>query len=123
MESLKEKISFGFGNITQRILKDRVSILVKPYHKLPNMIYVNKQITEHWKTPHIKPLHKKGNKTEISNYRPISNLCSATKIFEKAIPTRILGLADSDLLFSINQHGFRKKGALKWQQNNFKPPS
>ena len=109
MENLKEKNSFGFDNVPQRILRDGVSILYKPYHKLLNMIYEEKQIPEQWKTSRIIPLHKKGNKAEISNYRPISNLCSATKIFEKAILTRILGLADSDQLFSRNQHGFRKK--------------
>jgi len=46
MENLKEKNSFGSDNVPQRILKDRVSILYKPYHKLLNMIYEEKQIPE-----------------------------------------------------------------------------
>ncbi len=102
MENLKEKNSFGFDNVPQQILRDGVSILYKPYHKLLNIIYEEKQIPEQWKTLPIIPLYKKGNKAEISNYHPISNLCSATKVFEKAVLTRILGLADSDQLFSQN---------------------
>ena len=31
------------------------------------------------------PLHKKGLKDEINNYRPVANLNSVTKIYEKLI--------------------------------------
>ena len=37
----------------------------------------------------IVPVHKKGNKPMIENYRPVSNLCSVSKIFEKLILKRI----------------------------------
>jgi hypothetical protein len=33
----------------------------------------------------IMPLHKKGAKNNFKNYRPILNLCVATKIFEKCV--------------------------------------
>jgi Notch-like protein len=33
----------------------------------------------------INPILKKGNKEEISNYRPISLLTSFSKVFEKVI--------------------------------------
>ena len=109
MEDLKEKNSYGFDNIPQRILKEGASVLMEPFHKLLNLIYQQKKLPEQWKTSRIIPLHKKGKKSELKNYRPISNLCAATKIFEKAVLTRILGLAEADQLFSSNQHGFRKK--------------
>ena len=34
------------------------------------------------------PIYKKGNKKDIENYRPIANLCSTSKIFEKLILKR-----------------------------------
>jgi hypothetical protein len=38
----------------------------------------------------IKPLYKKGNIKDISNYRPISLLTSFSKILEKVIQRRLL---------------------------------
>jgi len=38
----------------------------------------------------IKPLFKKGEKSNISNYRPTSIITSISKIFEKIIFTRLI---------------------------------
>ena len=53
----------------------------------------------------------KGDKNDLSNYRPIANLCCASKIFEKLILKRINEIQDEagvDLT-SEDQHGFKKK--------------
>ena len=58
----------------------------------------------------IIPVHKKGPENEISNYRPIANLCGVTKIFEKLILQRIADLEEEKNvdLTGTNQHGFKK---------------
>jgi hypothetical protein len=38
----------------------------------------------------IKPIHKIGDRCDVSNYRPVSLLTSYSKIFEMAMQTRIL---------------------------------
>lgn len=43
------------------------------------------KIPEIWKTARVIPLYKKGEKTKLENYRPISNLCLMEKLFEKII--------------------------------------
>ena len=55
-------------------------------------------------------IFKKGNKTEIENYRPIANLCSASKIFEKLILKQIHYLESTNKLdlTGKNQHGFKR---------------
>ena len=108
MTNLKAKNSYGYDNIPMRVLRDGAVHLAKPYHKLMNMIYVTKTIPNQWKVARILPLHKKGAKNNFNNYRPISNLCVATKIFERCILKRIGTLAEEGNLFTERQHGFRK---------------
>ena len=59
----------------------------------------------------ITPIHKKGDKNNLSNYRPISNLCSMSKLFEKLIMQRIHEIEDSNNvdLTGTKQHGFKRK--------------
>lgn len=59
-----------------------------------------------WKKAHIIPIHKKGSKAKIENYRPISILNSLAKVFEKLVyncmyPIISMGISDM-------QHGFLK---------------
>jgi hypothetical protein len=58
----------------------------------------------------VSPIFKKGTKNEISNHRPISNLCSMSKVFEKLIFKRLMELqALSNADFTRNQqHVFKK---------------
>ena len=53
----------------------------------------------------------KGEKKDLENYRPISNLCLSSKIFEKLILKRILEIQDTQGvdLTNSSQHGFKKK--------------
>jgi hypothetical protein len=59
----------------------------------------------------ITPLHKKVTKDEISNYRPSSDLCTTSKIYEKLILEQLLDLAKRSGIYlkGTNQHGFKKE--------------
>ena len=55
------------------------------------------------------PTHKKGSKNVIENYRPIANLCSGSKIFEKLILKQIHLESTNKLdLTGKHQHGFKR---------------
>jgi len=108
---LKSKPCFGSDRIPLRVLRDGVGFLAHPTWKLMNLIYEQKHVPEQWKVSRIIPLHKKGPRSNIENYRPISNLCSTSKIFEKAILSRILQIEKDNCvdLSGVTQHGFKKK--------------
>jgi hypothetical protein len=110
INELKPKSCYGFDKIPLKIIKHGEAILLKPIHKILNMIYEQNTIPEQWKTSRIIPLHKKGSRRKIENYRPISNQCSITKVFEKLILQRLLEIETEENvdLFGNRQHGFRK---------------
>ena len=112
MLSLKIKNTDGYDRIPQRILVDGADVLVGPFSKLFNKIYNEKTIPEQWLIAKTIPIFKnKGDKKNIENYRPIANLCSSSKIFEKLILKRILEIQDVNKcdLTGNNQHGFKHK--------------
>ena len=63
---------------------------------------------DQWKKANITPIHKKGNKSDITNYRPISVLPLCGKIFEKLLYNAIYSYFNDNDMFDINQSGFRK---------------
>jgi hypothetical protein len=55
----------------------------------------------------VTPIFKKGNKFELSNYRPISLLISFSKIFEKVIYKRLINHASTHNILYKAQYGCR----------------
>ena len=110
MTSLKSKKCHGNDNIPLIVLKDGAEVLASPFTKFFEKIYQTKELPDQWKISRTLPLFKKGDKKNIKSYRPISNLCSASKIFEKLMLTRLTDietLNDVDLTGKM-QHGFKK---------------
>ena len=63
----------------------------------------------------IIPVHKKGDKQIIDNYRPVSLLPVCGKIFEKLLFNSILKFLDDNNLLSSNQSGFRPSNSCEDQ--------
>jgi len=86
-----------------RIVKDfavkNPNFLLPIFNLLPQL-----GMPRRWRTAVINPLHKNGSKTKVTQYRPISNLDSLSKLYEKMIMERLNQFKDIDGSF---QHGFR----------------
>ena len=110
MRNLKKKKCFGYDRIPLIVLVDGAEVLAEPYARLLQEIQKTNIIPEQWKTARIIPLWKKGDKSEISNYRPISNLCAASKIWEKLIQEHVVNESNRTRvdLTGKEQHGFKK---------------
>ena len=110
VKSLKTKNCEGYDRIPQRVLIDGLGVLVEPLTKFFEKVYRDFAIPGQWLISKIIPVHKKGSKGEIVNYRPVANLCSASKIFEKMILNRIrrLEALNGVELGGKQQHGFTK---------------
>jgi hypothetical protein len=114
MRTLKAKNSEGFDRIPQRILVDGAEVLIKPISGLIKLIYETGKVPDQWLIAKTIPVFKnKGQTSDIINYRPIANLCSCSKIFEKLILRRILEIQDLAGVDFTNkqQHGFKRKSS------------
>jgi hypothetical protein len=53
----------------------------------------------------INPIFKKGKKTEISNYRPVSLIISFSQIFEKVTYKRLYHHVNNSNILAREQYG------------------
>ena len=111
LDFLPSKNCSGIDRIPLRFFKDGKEALASTILSLMNKIWQTETIPEIWKITKTIPLHKSGNKSRVENYRPISNLCSLSKIFEKLIQIKLDKIASNNNIDLTNpkQHGFKKK--------------
>ena len=94
----------GPDGIHGKILKNCAISIAYPLSVIYNMSYKTGIIPEEWKLGHIVPVHKKGCKGSVENYRPISLTCLVMKIFEKIIRNKIMSICEKKI--NCEQHGF-----------------
>ena len=94
----------GPDAISGHVLKNCAIALSTPLTLLFNMSYSQGQLPPDWKTAHVVPIHKKGRKDDVENYRPISLTSLVMKIFEKCL-RHVIYEKCRDLI-TTKQHGF-----------------
>ena len=75
----------GIDNISGIFLKDGAAILATPISQLCNLSITSSSFPKDCKIAKLKPLYKKGRKTDPKNYRPISLLPLISKVLERVI--------------------------------------
>lgn len=97
----------GSDQITNELLKSTLSVIAPILTDLFNEIIETESIPQDWTKSTIILLHKKGDKEEIGNYRPISLMSNIYKVFSKIILSRIATVLDENQ--PREQAGFRSK--------------
>ena len=75
----------GIDNLSGKFLKDGAEILAKPLSEICNLSITSRTFPNACKVAKLKPIFKKGKKTDPSNYRPISLLPLISKVLERVI--------------------------------------
>ena len=73
----------GIDNLSGKFLQDGTDILAKPISQLCNLSIKLSSFPRSCKIAKVKPLFKKGSKTDPQNYRPILLLHTLSKIIER----------------------------------------
>ena len=90
-----------------RMLKICDLAIIKPLSMIFRNCINNSTFPDLWKKSNICPIHKKGNKQIINNYRPVSLLPICGKIFERPIFNSLFEYLEKYKLLSPHQSGFR----------------
>lgn len=96
----------GPDQIHPRVLYELRNVVSKPLCQIFNTSLTTGVVPTDWCFSSITVIHKKGSKADVSNYRPISLTCIASKIMESIIRDKILDYFNLNCLFSNNQFGF-----------------
>ena len=109
LATLKRNKATGADGIPSNLLKDAASGISTPLAFIINLSLRTSSIPSDWKLAKVVPLHKKGDTSLESNYRPISILSVCSKILERAVHHQLIDFLEKEKLFSKNQYGYRKR--------------
>ena len=74
-----------WDDVSARMIKICDDSLVKPVLNIFRCSFDSGKYPNNWKRGNLTPVHKKGDKNVIKNYRPVSLLPIMGKMFEKCI--------------------------------------
>ena len=93
--------------VPAKFLRDGAEVLALPLKNIVNLSIKLPTFPEECKIAKLKPVFKKGARTDPKNYRPISLLPLVLKIIEKSIHFQIKDYLNKKKLICMYQLGFR----------------
>ena len=105
---LKTANSFGNDTISSYFLKLALPVMETSFAIMFNTSIETSQFPNLWKLARITPIFKGGDRSDKSNYRPISILPVISRLFEKLIADQLYQYMNENDMFSSNQSGFRR---------------
>ena len=106
IKNLANKNSSGPDLLSNKMLKMERYAFAKLLKPLINESLDRGLFPSMLKTANVIPVFKKGDKTNLNNYRPISLLPVISKVFEKILNAQLTKIIDNGYI-DDNQYGFR----------------
>lgn len=106
--SLSGSKATGHDGISNVLIKAGIPVIAPVLTRIINNAIRTSSFPETWKVGKIAVIYKnKGEKTAPNNYRPITLLCSLSKVLEKVLFKQILSYFQDNGLMDPRQYGFR----------------
>lgn len=106
INDLKNTAALGNDEIPVSVLKQCCQHLLEPLHHLINLSLSSGTFPDTLKYTIVKPLFKKGDRSELVNYRPIALVSNISKIIEKIVVKRIYNFLINTKVLNNYQNGY-----------------
>ena len=107
IQNINPNKAHGHDNISIRMLKICGPSIYGPLELIFKEALSTCLFPSNWKKGSIVPIHKKGDKQILKNYRPVSLLTICGEIFERLIFNEQFKFLLENNLISPNQSGFK----------------
>jgi hypothetical protein len=105
----------GEDGISSNILKGCVDALTLPITLIIQRSFSSGTVPSEWKKAVVCPLHKKGDRLDPKNYRPISLTSSVAKLAERCLLDSLLPVLEQSEILPNFQFGFRQGMSCEYQ--------
>ncbi|MCP4459038.1 MAG: hypothetical protein GY816_13600, partial [Cytophagales bacterium] len=117
LKNLNPNKALGPDKINGKVLKNCCRALSTPLSILFQKTYSSGILPSEWKLAHIVPVHKKGSKSDVQNYRPISLTSIVVKVMERIVRDELMARCSG--LIDSRQHGFLPQKSCSTQLIQF----
>lgn len=107
----------GPDGIPPVFIKECAKVLALPVTLIFNRSLADGVFPREWKRARVVPVFKKGDRSSVLNYRPISILSCFSKVFESLLTPTLTRHVNSSL--SDAQHGFRRGRSIETNLTTF----
>jgi hypothetical protein len=90
------------------LLKELIEEVAEPLTLIFNKSLASGEVPDDWRDAHVTPIYKKGQKSDPSNYRPVSLTSVCCKMLESVIRDEMVAHMAANGLIEGSQHGFVK---------------
>lgn len=96
----------GPDGVENRILKECAGELAPILQQIYQKSLDEAEVPAQWKEANVVPIHKKGSKACMANFRPVALTSVSCKVLERILCSAIMGFLTTNNLISQQQHGF-----------------
>ena len=108
LKNIKSNKAAGPDGISSTIISLAGPAIISGLENIFKRSFVTRTVPISWKRAKVTPIFKKGARTDIANYRPISLLCIPSKLLEHQVCNIIDERLSNSSLKSSSQWGFTK---------------
>ena len=105
--SMRRSAACGADGVCIRMLKAGFPAIGDVILHIINSCLTQSDMPDSWKHSIVTPIHKSGDPSDPSNFRPISLVPVITKIVERVVHRQLYRYLSGNHLLSSSQHGFR----------------